>query len=109
MPAGRAKTFFDQYTSDLKSSDLERLFTRDTAEAYRYFTRHIDRRQLEAGPWYRRWPAQIRVVFHAFTMRLSPARRVLYGVSVIAALLGLILLFRGFNRVTVLLFPFWIT
>jgi phosphoserine phosphatase RsbU/P len=109
MPAGRAKTFFDQYTSDLKSADLERLFTRDTAEAYRYFTRHIDRRQLEAAPWYRRWPEQIRIVFHAFTMRLSPARRALYGVSVIAALLGLILLFRGFGRVTLLLFPFWIT
>ena len=109
MPAGRTKTFFDQYTSDLKSSDLERLFTRDTAEAYHYFTRHIDRQRLEAAPWYRRWPEQIRIVFHAFTMRLSPARRVLYGVSVIAALLGLILLFRGFARVTLLLFPFWIT
>ena len=42
MPAGRAKSFFDQYTSDLKPADLERLFTRDTAEAYRYFTRHVD-------------------------------------------------------------------
>jgi len=106
MPAGRTKTFFDQYTSDLKSSDLERLFTRDTAEAYRYFTRHVDRRQLEAAPWYRRWPQQIRIVFTAFTMRLSPARRALYGVSVIAALLGLILLFRGFGPVSMLLFPF---
>jgi phosphoserine phosphatase RsbU/P len=106
MPAGRTKTFFDQYTSDLKSSDLERLFTRDTAEAYRYFTRHVDRRQLEAAPWYRRWPQQIRIVFTAFTMRLSPARRALYGVSVIAALLGLILLFRGFAPVSMLLFPF---
>jgi serine phosphatase RsbU (regulator of sigma subunit) len=102
---GRAKTFFDQYTSDLKSSDLERLFTRDTAEAYHYFTRHVDRRQLEAAPWYRRWPQQIRIVFAAFTMRLSPARRALYGVSVIAALLGLILLFRGFGPVSLLLFP----
>jgi phosphoserine phosphatase RsbU/P len=106
MPAGRAKTFFDQYTSDLKSSDLERLFTRDTAEAYRYFTRHVDRRQLEAAPWYRRWPQQVRIVFSAFTMRLSPARRALYGVSVIAAVLGLILLFRGFGPVSMLLFPF---
>ena len=33
-------------------------------------------------------------------MRLSPARRVLYGVAVVAALLGLILLFRGFGPVS---------
>ena len=31
----------------------------------------------------------------AFTMRLSPARRVLYGVAVVAALLGVLMLFRG--------------
>lgn len=106
MPLGRAKTFFEQYTSDVKSADLERLFTRDTAEAYRYFTRHVDTRRLEAQPWYRRWPQQARLVFSAFTMRLSPARRVLYGFSVAAALLGTIMLFRGVGPVRVLLFPF---
>ena len=39
-------------------------------------------------------------------MRLSPARRVLYGVSIAASLLGLILLFRGFHTVSLLFFPF---
>ena len=96
MPVGRAKSFFDQYTSDLKTADLERLFTRDTAEAYRFFTRHVDTTRLDAAPWYRRWPQQLRLVFHAFSMRLSPARRALYGVSMAPSLLGLILLFRGF-------------
>jgi sigma-B regulation protein RsbU (phosphoserine phosphatase) len=105
MPPGRTKTFLDQYTSDLKSADLERMFTRDTAEAYRYFTRHVDTRHLDAERWYKRWPKQLRLVFHAFTMRLSPARRALYGVSVAGALLGIVMLFRGFGPVTVLLFP----
>jgi len=110
MPApGRTKTFFDQYTRGLTPSDFQRLFTHDTAEAYRYFTRHVDTRQLDAEPFYRRWPKQARLIFGQFTMRLSPARRVLYGLAVVATVLGLVMLFRGFGPVPVLLFPFKIT
>lgn len=105
-PTGRARTFFNQYTRDLTSEDFQRLFTRDTTEAYHYFTRHFDMRALAAEPWYRRWLLKLRVVFAGFTMRLSPARRVLYGLALAAALIGVILLFRGFSPVKVLLFPF---
>ena len=38
-------------------------------------------RALDAKPWYRRWPSQARLLFIAFTMRLSPARRVLYAIA----------------------------
>ena len=38
-------------------------------------------------------------------MRLSPARRALYGLAVAAALLGMLMLFAGIHRVKVLLFP----
>ena len=102
---GSSKTFFDQYTRDFTPGDFQRLFTRDTAEAYRYFTRHLDTRHLSNEPWYRRWPAQVRMAFTAFTLRLSPARRVLYGLALLSTLLGMILLFRGFGPVRVLLFP----
>jgi serine phosphatase RsbU (regulator of sigma subunit) len=105
---GRARTFFDQYTSDLTSADFRRLFTRDTAEAYRYFTRNVDTKALAALPWYRRLPRQARLVFSGFTMRLSPARRALYGIGLGSAAIGLILLFRGFARASVVLFPFTI-
>jgi serine phosphatase RsbU (regulator of sigma subunit) len=105
-PVGRARSFLDEYTRDLTPADFQRLFTRDTAEAYRYFTRHVDVRRLDAEPWYRRWPIRVRLVFIGFTMRLSPARRALYGLGVLAALLGAIMLFRGFAPVRVLLFPF---
>jgi serine phosphatase RsbU (regulator of sigma subunit) len=106
MPTRRAKAFFDEYTRDVTTADIQRLFTRDTAEAYRYFTRHVDTQAIDRGPWYRRWPARVRLVFKAFTMRLSPPRRVLYGVGVVSALLGTLMLFRGFDAERVLLFPF---
>lgn len=109
MPGpGRAPSFLDAYTRDLTPGDIQRLFTRDTAEAYRYFTRHADARKLAAEPWYRRWPIQTRLVFSGFAMRLSPARRALYAIGVIAALLGVVLLFRGFAPVRLFLFPFTI-
>jgi serine phosphatase RsbU (regulator of sigma subunit) len=105
---GRARTFFDQYTADLTTDEVRRLFTRDTAEAYRYFTRNIDTRTLAALPWHRRLGMKARLVFSGFTMRLSPARRALYGVGLACTVIGLILLFRGFATTPLLLFPFTI-
>jgi hypothetical protein len=105
MARRRARSFLDDYTRDLTSADFQRLFTRDTAEAYRYFTRHADAKAIAAAPWYRRWPMRLRLVFMGFTMRLSPARRVLYAIGVVSALIGAIVLFRGFEPVKLLLFP----
>jgi len=34
--------FFESYTRGLTSRDIERLFTRDAPEAYRFFSRNID-------------------------------------------------------------------
>ena len=34
--------FFEVYTKDLTGEDVQRLFTRDARDAYRFFTRHID-------------------------------------------------------------------
>ena len=102
-------TLFEQYTRDLTTEDIHRLFTRDTAEAYRYFTRTADVDRIAAMPWYQRWPTRTRIVFTTFAMRLSPARRALYAISVISALFGLIMLFRGIGRARLFLFPFHIT
>ena len=105
-PPSRTRSFLDEYTRDLTTADVQRLFTRDTAEAYRFFTRHADQKVLAAQPWYRRWPKTLQLIFVSFTMRLSPARRALYGVSVIAAALGALELFRGFDSTNLLLWPF---
>jgi len=103
------RTFFDQYTQGLTPADFQKLFTRDTPEAYRYFTRNIDRAKIDALPWYKRWFVQTRLLFTAFTLRLSPARRILYVGAIVAVLLGLLQLFRGIGSQRLLLFPFTVT
>jgi phosphoserine phosphatase RsbU/P len=108
MPAkpGSGRTFFEQYTQGLTPADFQKLFTRDTPEAYRYFTRSLDRAKIDAEPWFKRWFIHARLLFIAFTMRLSPARRLLYAGATISALLGMLQLFRGVSVQRVLLFPF---
>jgi len=116
MTSNRIADFFDTYTRDLKGQDLQRLFTRDTREAYRFFVRQVDLTTLEGLPWHRRVLSHLRLIFLAFTMKLSPARRVVYGASLVCAALGLInllhatrLLHSPVGRVTVvvpgLMFP----
>jgi serine phosphatase RsbU (regulator of sigma subunit) len=86
----RQPGFFQDYTRDLTTDDLHRLFTRDTRDAYRFFARNVDLRPFDALPWYRRVPAYARVLFAAFTMRLSPARRAVYAFALTAMLVGLL-------------------
>jgi len=84
----RLREFVSGYTRDLKAEDLGRLFTRDTREAYEFFARTIDPKQLEGLSWHRRLIVQLRLFFTAFTMKLSPARRVVYAASLIFAVIG---------------------
>jgi sigma-B regulation protein RsbU (phosphoserine phosphatase) len=115
--ADRAREIFDTYTRDLSADDFQRLFTHDTIEAYRFFTRGHDEDRFAQMPWWKRVPLRARQMFVAFTLRLPPARRALYLVALLVALLGLIRLFRGFAFVGVpfgtpffeiaLLLPVW--
>ncbi|NQW03884.1 MAG: PP2C family protein-serine/threonine phosphatase [Acidobacteria bacterium] len=100
------KRFFDEYTRGFDRTEFQRLFTRDTADAYRYFSRGLDLNALALAPWYKRWPTHARLFFIAFAMRLSPARRVLYAFALISAVIGLVQLFDGFSTVRFFLFPF---
>jgi sigma-B regulation protein RsbU (phosphoserine phosphatase) len=97
----RSRAFLRAYTHGLERDDLPRLFTRDTREAYRFFARNVDEEALRGLPWHRRWFARARLFFWAFTLRLSPARRVLYGVALLLCLIGFLQLFRGFSESTV--------
>ena len=87
--------FFESYTRGLTSRDIERLFTRDTPEAYRFFSRHIDLEGLKKLPWYRRTLMHARLFFLAFTLKLTPPRRAIYGVALLTTVMGLMELFRG--------------
>ena len=88
--ARRVSDFVDTYTRDLKAEDLHRLFTRDTREAYDFFARHVDFAPYDRLPRHKRWLHQGRLIFLAFTMRLSPARRIVYALALVAALLGVL-------------------
>jgi len=99
--ADRAREWFHTYTRDLSREDLERLFTHDTRDAYDFFTRGLDEEELAALPWWRRAALRFRQVFIAFTLKLPAARRAVYIVALVIALLGVIQLFRGFAVVDV--------
>jgi serine phosphatase RsbU (regulator of sigma subunit) len=94
---GTDRRFLDAYTQGLTTADIERLFTRDTPEAYRFFSRHVDLESLAGLPWHRRTIAHARLLFLAFTLKLTPARRALYGMALVATVFGMIELFRGFQ------------
>ena len=95
------REFFSRYTHDLTSDELGKLFTRETPEAYRFFARGINTAELEGLPWYQKAIKYAQGFFLAFTMRLSPARRLMYGVSVALAVIGLLQLFNGFGLMRV--------
>lgn len=100
------QAFLDTYAKDLTADDFRRLFTRDAREAYRFFTRHLDPESLKALPWHRRVFTHVRAVFMAFTMKLSPARRMVYAIALVLAAIGLVNLFRGIGIVQFATLPF---
>ncbi len=85
-PIRQVWDFFETYTRDLRADDLQRLFTRDTPEAWHFFARAIKAEELSHLPWHIRTLEYTRRAFLAFTMRLSPARRAIYGIAVAMAL-----------------------
>jgi serine phosphatase RsbU (regulator of sigma subunit) len=91
---GGSSRFFEAYTQGLSTVELERLFTRDTPEAYRFFSRGINFEELNKLPWHRRTAAHARLFFLAVTMKLTPARRAIYGLALVCVVIGLVELFR---------------
>ena len=88
-------TFFETYTRGLTADEFQLLFTRDAREAYRVLSKGLDATALAQLPWHRRLLFRLRLYFFAFTMKLSPARRALYGIALGTATVGGLLLFRS--------------
>ncbi len=101
LPRG-ARDFFNTYTEGLRSKDLGRLFTREAPDMYRFFLRGIDQQALAELGWFRRSVVVLKLFFLAFTLRLSPARRAIYGMGVACAVIGVFQLWHGF-RIAVLI------
>ena len=94
LPRPDKGRFFKAYTRGLNTTDLGRLFTRDAPDAYRFFSRSVDFDALQKLPWHKRALSSARMLFLAFTLRLTPARRLIYGISLVATLIGLMELYR---------------
>ena len=101
------REFLSRYTHDLTSEELGKLFTRETPEAYRFFARGINTAELEGLPWYQKAIKYAQGFFLAFTMRLSPARRLMYGVALAFSVFGLLQLFAGFGVLRLPIMPFF--
>jgi serine phosphatase RsbU (regulator of sigma subunit) len=94
LPRSEKDHFLKAYTRGLNTTDLGRLFTRDAPDAYRFFSRSIDFVELHKLPWHKRVVQSARMLFLAFTLRLTPARRLIYGISLVSTLIGLMELYR---------------
>lgn len=99
MPS-TTRAFFETYTKDFDKNEFGKLFTYETPEAYRFFARGINTAELEGLSWHRRAIKYIQAFFLAFTMRLSPARRIIYGAALAASVLGLLQLFNGIGIIS---------
>src|SRR5512137_1085543 len=93
----RVRDFYNVYTRGFSAEAFQRLFTRDTRDAYRYFSSAIDREALSAVPWWRRPAVFARGLFLALTMKMSPARRVLFALALAAGIVGLLMLLDGIH------------
>lgn len=85
----RLERFFRDYTAGLSTAELRRLFEKDASEAYAVLTRD----QEAAGTSSDRvksFLVGVRVFFLGLSYKLTPARRVLFAGSLVAALAGLL-------------------
>ena len=103
--ASRVRDFYNVYTRGFSAEEFRRLFTRDTRDAYRYFSRGIDRSGLQALPRWKRPVVFLRGFFLAVTMKMSPARRVLFALSLLTGVLGLFTLLEDVRTAWVPLDP----
>ncbi len=69
-PSDRARALYKLYSRDISVEDLQRLFTHDTRDAYRFFTRGLDEEAIRRLPWWKQLGERIRQIFMAFTLKL---------------------------------------
>jgi hypothetical protein len=83
----RLRGFFQEYTQGLESRDFKRLFDRDAAQAYAVLTREHSQ-EPEPEKRLRRFFFRARIAFLGISYKLSPPRRLLFGLSMLAFCLG---------------------
>lgn len=84
----RARRFVAEFTDGLDRGSVKRLFDQDATQAFRALTGPRDDRRLPKGAL-GRLAVDVRDVFLGFVFKLSPARRMLFVVSLLLPLLGM--------------------
>jgi len=84
----QTRTFFKDYTEGADADQFRRLFDRDVADAYQVLSR--DRDEPEPSDGFSLWMHRAKVLFLGLSYKLQPTRRVIFAISLILALLGLI-------------------
>ncbi len=84
-----AESFLRDYTAGMNVGELRKLLDRDASRAYQVLTRG---RQPSAEPKGRmkRWLLRAKLVFLGVSYQLAPARRLIFGLSVVCALIGVL-------------------
>jgi hypothetical protein len=97
-----------EFTDGLRAGDVQHLFSRDAAMAYRVLTREHSQAPEPAGGVARAFH-RAKILFLGLSYKLTPARRVLFVCAIGAALLGLVQADVNVEngRASVQLAPFW--
>ena len=92
----KLQDFYHLYTSGLSRNDIEQLLKKDALEAFSYYKRktHIQDRTPD-GPAPRKSLFVLKEIFISFIMKLTPARRLVYGMGMLGFIWGLINLHFG--------------
>jgi phosphoserine phosphatase RsbU/P len=88
LVGGRVKRMVKGYVGDVTMGDVRRLFDRDAREVYAVLTRDQD--TLPEGGRLKRFYHRTRLLFRGMSSKLSPVRRLLFVVSLVAAVLGFV-------------------
>src|SRR5262249_46270260 len=97
-PPSGLRGFVRDYTAGLRGRDLRRLFDRDAVGAFKVLTRDHDMAQERPRGRLRRFFLYARLAFLGISYKLSPARRAVFAVAVISALLGILNVTFRFDR-----------
>lgn len=84
----RLQSFLREYTAGFDQREFERLFQRDAAEAYSVLTRDHDR-TAEPKKGFKRFLYRAKILFLGLSYKLTPARRALFILALLAFLFGL--------------------
>lgn len=86
----KIKNFYSLYTSGLNHKEIERILKKDTLDAIEYYKKKANLEEGESErSRFRKFLYLLKELFISFLMKLTPARRLVYGVGLIVFVIGL--------------------